>query len=119
MATSIKVLLRTKSNKQGKFPIVIRITKDRKSTFLYVGYYIEKKYWDEKNNKVKKSYPNSSRLNNLIASKLAEANKTVLDLETDDKVVSSKNVKKEIINPFSKKSFNKLSRDFSQRIRRQ
>jgi len=112
MASSIKVLLRNKPNKEGLFPLVIRITKDRKSTYLYIGYYLNKKYWDAKNRTVRKSYPNSTRLNNLIASKLAEANKTLLNLEAEDKVVSSKNVKKEITNPLSKKSFNEISRDF-------
>lgn len=109
MASSVKFMLRNKPNKEGLFPLVIRITKDRKSTFLYTGYYLEKKYWDEKNNRVKKSYPNSARLNNLLVAKLAQANKTLIDLETEENSISSKQIKEEIVNPISHKSFNELS----------
>ena len=63
MASSIKVTLRKKPNKQGHYPLVIRITKDRRSTYLYTGQYICLKYWDEANKIVRKSHPNSVRLN--------------------------------------------------------
>lgn len=109
-------MLRPKSNRDGKFPIVVRITKDRKSTFLYSGYYIDKKYWDKKNRTVKKSYPNSTRLNNLLVIKLAEANKTLIELQSNDKVVSSKQIKKEIVNPLTKKSFNELSEIYKKEL---
>ena len=64
MASSIKLILRKKPNKQGLLPLVIRITKNRKSTYLYTGHYIDSEFWDETNRKVKKSHPNSLRLNN-------------------------------------------------------
>ncbi len=83
MAT-INVILRKKSNKQGLFPITVRITKDRKSTFLYTGQYLDPKYWDESKQRVKKSHPNSARLNNLIASRQAEANEILLDTTAKD-----------------------------------
>ncbi len=79
---------------------------------MYAGHYLDKKDWDERNNRVKKSHPNSARLNNFLITKLAEANKKLLDLEAEGKVVSSKNVKKEITNPLSKKTFNEISREF-------
>ena len=90
---SLKVLLWDKKNKEGKYPIVIRIIKDRKPSYMYVGHYIEKDQWDEKNNKVKKSHPNSVRLNNLISKKLSEANDKLLDLEVLKSDTSSKAIK--------------------------
>lgn len=84
MMATINTILRKKSNKQGLFPIAVRITKDRKSTFLYTGQYLDDKFWDEIKQKVKKSHPNSARLNNLIAIKEAEANAILLDTTAKD-----------------------------------
>ena len=75
-----------------------------------------KKIWDAAASKVKKSYPNSARLNNLLLSKLQDANKTLLDLETQDKAISSKQVKSEITNPLSGKSFNEISAHYIQEL---
>ncbi len=93
---SIKAVLRKKKNKEGKFPIVIRITKDRKTSFLYTGQYVSKREWDEKNHKVKKSHPNSTRLNNLILKKLSEANEKLLELEANKERSTAKNVTEKI-----------------------
>jgi len=114
MASSIKVVLRKKRNKQGLFPIAVRIIKERKTTFYYTGHYLESKHWNEDERKVKKSHPNSARLNNLIAKKIAEANKTLLDLQANDNVISSLQIKQEISNPIGKKSFNELAEMYLQ-----
>ena len=112
MASSIKLILRKKPNKEGLFPLVIRITKNRKSTYVYAGHYIEEKYWDEANRKIKKSHPNSVRLNNLLAKKLAEASDTIIDLQTNHKEVSSKQIKRQIVKPFGEESFNSVSKQY-------
>ncbi|MGH1387851.1 phage integrase SAM-like domain-containing protein [Kordia sp.] len=95
--SSIKAVLRKKPNKQGLYPITIRITKDRKTTFLYTGQYLDEKFWDNANFKVKKSHPNSVRLNNRIASKLADANDILLESEKDNEKTSVKTIKKQLI----------------------
>lgn len=97
MAT-ITPILRKKPNSKGLYPICIRITKDRKSTFLYTGQYLEEKYWDNTKQRVKKSHLNSARLNSLISVKLAEANTTLIDAETSDIDESVKSIKKKIVN---------------------
>ncbi len=109
MGSSIKVTLRKKANKQGLFPLSVRITKDRKTTYLYTGHYIAIKYWDESNREVRKSHPNSKRLNNLLIKKLAEANQTLIDLQTHKNDISSKQIKKEIAAPLSKSSFKEIA----------
>ncbi len=82
MAT-IKALLWKKENKAGECTIAIRITKNRKSTYIHTGQKIKPKYWDEVTSKVKKSHPNSARLNNFISAKVVEINKSLLDLESE------------------------------------
>lgn len=95
MAT-VKAVLRKKKNPEGHYPIAIRITKDRKSSYLGTGQYIEGKYWDEKNRCVRKSHPNASIINNFIITKVAEANKKVLEAENNGDYQTVKAIKKKI-----------------------
>jgi integrase/recombinase XerD len=112
MASSIKLILRKKPNKEGLYPLVIRITKDRKSTYVYTGHYTEEKFWDDGNRKIKKSHPNSVRLNNVLTKKLSEASDTILDLQSNHNEVSSKQIKKQLAKPFGEESFNSLSKRY-------
>ena len=97
MASKTKITIRKKPNKAGLYPLVIRITKNRKSTYIYIGHYIELKHWDEKNREVRKSHPNSNELNTLLLSKLTEANGKLMELQSNSKDVSANQVKKQIV----------------------
>jgi site-specific recombinase XerD len=65
MAT-IKILKRNKANSEGLYPIVLRITKDRKIKLITLGMECLKKDWDEKEASFKKSYPNYMQRNRVI-----------------------------------------------------
>jgi len=91
--SSVKIVLRKKQNKDNTFPLAIRITKDRKSSFIHLGKHIKESDWDAVNQRVRKSHPNSTRLNNFLLSKLAESNDKLLELETNKDTISSKAVK--------------------------
>ena len=82
---SVNIVLRRKATKDGTFPLAIRITKERKSSYIFVGQSISEKDWDEIKERVKKSHPNSARLNNMLVAKLAEANDKLLETETNKK----------------------------------
>jgi len=90
---SLKIVLRKKTNKDGSYSLAIRITKDRTSSYIYIGHNITKEQWNKVNQRVKKNHPNSARLNNLISTKFAEANSKLLDLETQKNDVSAKAIK--------------------------
>lgn len=92
----VKIVLRKKKNKEGKYPLALRITKDRKASFIHLGYNLSLEDWDEDKQRVKKSHPNSVRLNNFILKKLSEANDQSLELETKKNYVSSQAVKQKI-----------------------
>ena len=96
MNSKATIVIRKKPNKKGLFPLAIRITKNRKSTYLYIGHYISLKDWDEKKCLIKKSHHNSIYLNHLLISKLAEANKTLLQLQSENKDISANQIKKEL-----------------------
>lgn len=96
MATTIKVVTRSAPKADGTYALVLRITKDRKSSYIPIGKSVSLEDWDEVACKVRKSHRNSVRLNNLIAQKLAEASDTSLELEAKKKDVSAKFVAKKI-----------------------
>lgn len=94
--SAIKVVLRKKENKDGTLPLAIRITRDRKASFIHLGYNLNENQWDADRQRVKKSHPNSVRMNNFIAAKLAEANDKSLELDATKKHVSAKAVTQKI-----------------------
>ncbi len=95
MAT-VNVVLRKKVNKDGTYPLALRITKDRKSSFIHLGYNLNPDEWIADKQRVKSSHPNSTRLNNLILKKKAEASDKSIEAETQKEDVSVRAIKKKI-----------------------
>lgn len=95
MAT-IKIVLRKEVKQDGKQPLAIRITKDRKTSYIYLDYRLFEKDWDSVNERVKKSHRNSVKLNNLLLAKKAEASNEMIDLETTNKHVTPQAIRKRI-----------------------
>ena len=93
---SIKIILRKEIKKDGTSPLAIRVTKDRKTAYIYLEYSINAKDWDEKAQRVKSTYPSSARLNNYLIKKLAEATNNSLELETIKEHVTAKAVSNKI-----------------------
>lgn len=104
--SSIQAILRKKMNKKGLYPLAIRITKNRKSSYLYLGQYLNQKDWDSIKQRVKKSHPNSTRLNNLIATELAKVNNSFLEIESKMELENNlADIKNSIRNKYDKNSF--------------
>ena len=95
MAT-VKAVLRKRKNPEGLYPIAIRITKDRKSSYMGTGQYIQEKYWDTKNRCVRKTHPNANVINNFILIKTTEANAKVMEAETKPDYQTVSSIKKKI-----------------------
>ncbi|PZU84343.1 MAG: integrase [Chryseobacterium sp.] len=95
MAT-VKIVLRKKINKDGTYPLALRITKDRKSSFIHLGYSVRIEDWIEDEQRVKSSHPNSTRLNHFLIKKRADASDTSLEVETQKRDVSTKAIKQKI-----------------------
>lgn len=94
--TSIKVVLRRKQNKDGSFPLALRITRDRKTSFIHLGYNLSDKDWDSSVQRVKKSHGNSVRLNAFIAAKVLEVTNTSLEMDTAKQVVTARAITKKV-----------------------
>lgn len=108
MAT-IQAVLQRRKNSSGQFPISIRITRNRRSTYLSTGQYIEERLWDKKNRRVRKSHPNAAMLNRFIQKKLAEANEKLLEIEAKLEYIPLSAVRKKIKNSVNNNFFDTAS----------
>lgn len=102
---SAKVVLRKKKNKDGTFPIVLRVTKDRRTSYIYLGKNIHEKDWDALHQKAKRSHPTYKRLNNYLLKKLTEAQNIILDFELQQKEFSVEELKRKLTNEKNKDTF--------------
>ena len=94
---SVKIILwKSYQKKNGTYALAIRITQNRKPRYVFTGKYILEKDWDQKNNVVKRSHPNSVRLNNYLQNKLTEANNIALEADTTNKNNTSKALQKKV-----------------------
>ncbi len=95
--SSISPFLIKRPNSKNLHPITIRIIKDRKPSYLYLGQTIKLSQWDAKNCRVKSSHPDYLEINQLILAKLSKANKSLLNSEIKEENLSSKSIKRKII----------------------
>ena len=96
MAT-VKIVLRTNyQKKDGSSPLALRITKNRKTRYVFTGKYVFEKDWDKVLGKVKRSHPNSGRLNNYLVKKVTEADDIILETDASNDNVSSKALQQKV-----------------------
>jgi len=108
---SIKAVLRKKENKKdGTFPLALRITKDRKSSFIHLGYQLMPDQWDDATSRVKK-HPNAGRLNNLIIHKIAELTDHVIEHQAKKQRTSARAIKEKSDDVVRGNSFFKYAQD--------
>jgi site-specific recombinase XerD len=100
------VLWKYQKNKNGESPIFIRIIEERKSRYIKTGLYALEDDWDFKESRFKTKYRKVEDLekaegnllnNELLDKKQREAEKLIKELMRDDKLISSEQVKQEIV----------------------
>lgn len=96
MASVQTVFRKDKLNAKGEAPIHFRIIKNRKVSYVTSGIMMPESQWDFNKNKVKTTHKNSSRLNSFISSKYTELQDQVLEFETINKGLSTKELKDKI-----------------------
>ena len=111
MAT-VKIVLRQKPNSKGEYPLALRITKDRKSTFKHTDIFLPLKDWDPIKEVVRKSHSNSVRLNNLLHKKLSEAKDIVIDHESKQKPYSLSTIKTKVVGRKNQITFFEFAYDY-------
>lgn len=82
--SSIKILLRDKPNKSGLYPVVLRITKDRKIKIITLGMECSKRDWDIKESQFKKSLDNYAQKNRVLLGYKQKALKIIDGFNLDE-----------------------------------
>lgn len=97
MSSSVKVILfKGKTLSNGEHPILIRVTKDRKSSYTSIGASSTLKNWDLKSGLPKKSHPLHNELIVLIDKKRSEASSLLLGMKTEGIDLSAHEIKDKI-----------------------
>jgi len=96
MASVQTVFRKDKINTKGEAPIHFSIIKNRKVTYVTSGIMMPETQWDFDKNKVKTTHSNSARFNSFISTKFAELQNQVLEFETSNKGLSTKELKDKI-----------------------
>ena len=109
---SIKIVLRrSMMRKDGTFPLAIRISENYKTNYQWLGHYVLEKDWDKDLGKVKRTHPNSKKLNNYLMKQLTKAHDIYFDSKDN---ITPKQVKQKLKGPGGSKSFFTLA---SERIK--
>ncbi len=115
MASSVKVVFRKdKMNTKGEAPLYLRVIKNRSPKYISLGIVVPEKLWDEENKRVKKGMPNSQRINNYIAQKLADAEGHALEIEIKSKSFTSKEIKEAVMGKAPESFFRYAERFFAE-----
>jgi site-specific recombinase XerD len=96
MASVQTVFRKDKLNAKGEAPIHFRIIKNRKVSYVTSGIMMPESHWDFAKNKVKTTHKNSARLNSFLSGKHTELQDQVLEFETVNKGLSTKELKEKI-----------------------
>ena len=81
---SVKILLRDKPNKNGLYPVILRITKERKIKIITLGMECYQKDWDEKEVQFKKSLSNHIQKNRVLLTLKQKAWKIIDGFNLDE-----------------------------------
>ena len=79
-ATVEVVCYKSKPLKDGTFPLMLRVTKDRKRKYVSLGLSLHEKFWDFEKSKPKRNCPNKEQIERLIAAKTAEYNDLIVEM---------------------------------------
>ncbi|MFS4493399.1 tyrosine-type recombinase/integrase [Maribacter sp. 2308TA10-17] len=117
MTSKTQLVLRKKPNKQGLYPLAVRITKNRKSNYYFIGHYIELRHWDDKKRTVRKSHPDADMLNKLLITRASEANRALIELQSNRNDISSIQIKREITNTLDYFTFWEVAEEYLQELK--
>ncbi|MAZ27342.1 MAG: integrase [Cytophagaceae bacterium] len=106
---SIKIVRRkNKERKDGTAPLALRISENYKTNYKFLGQYVLEKDWDKFAGRIKRTHPNSKKINNFLLKKLIEANDIYFDSK---KELTTKQVKQKLKGADGSKSFFTVASD--------
>lgn len=88
------ILWEHNANKNGLFPVYLKITVNRKTSYKSTGHFASKKDWDDKNEKLKSAYPNYTSINAKLSTLKNEWEKQIIFNQLKGISISAASVKK-------------------------
>jgi integrase/recombinase XerD len=90
MKYSVNLILYThQANAKGQYPIYIRITINRKQSYIATGYFLDTKYWDKKAEQVKTSYMLAGTINADITTRKQSIIKRIVDHQVKGETITA------------------------------
>lgn len=116
MKYSVKLILYThQANATGQYPIYLRITIDRKQSYISTGHYIDTRYWDEKAERVKAGHMQAGTINPDITSRKQAVIKLIVEHQVKGQQITASALKAQVSN---KKNLHNLF-DFAEEYRKE
>ena len=98
MMVTVNIIRRSRPNKNGLFPLQLKVTMNGESIRNNIGESVRSTEWSDEAKKASIRHPNSKRLNNYVQKKIIDANKLILDLEERGEDFSLQLVKAKMVN---------------------
>ncbi|WP_424492740.1 phage integrase SAM-like domain-containing protein [Salinimicrobium sp. GXAS 041] len=89
---SVKIVIRKKKLKDGKYPVMLRITKNRRTKLLHMGLRTWKNDFNEDKGEFLRSYPNYRKRNIFLANQKLYAEKIIDDFLEKGKVFTVEDI---------------------------
>lgn len=94
MKYSVRLLLYLhQANTRGQYPIYIRITVDRKQSYISTGHYIDQKYWDDKVEQVRSGHMSAGTINPDITSRKQMIIQRIVEYQVKGQSISAAELK--------------------------
>lgn len=91
---SIKAVVSNKIYSNGKTPVLLRLTENRKSTYKTTGIEIDPSHWDKSKSKISSKHPDSRKLNHLIQEHISKIENELIELNLENKPVNASEILK-------------------------
>lgn len=88
-ATATVVCYKWKTLANGENPLMLRVTKDRKTKYQSLGISVNKKHWNFKKNELKPQCPNFEQIQKIILDKKLEVQRKMLDMRAEQKAFTA------------------------------
>lgn len=108
------VYYKHKTLTNGEHPLMLRITKDRKSKYQSLGISIHPDFWDFEKNQPKRNCPNRDAILRLITEKTKVYQEQLLEMKIENKDFTAKSLIDKVDKPVKRKTVNEL---FLERIK--
>lgn len=91
---TVRLLLYThQANAAGEYPIYIRITINRKQSYISTGHYLPEKFWDHKGERAKDAYHKSGLINPDITSRKQSIIKKLVEAQVKGEQLTAAQIK--------------------------